>query len=47
MEYRIFGKLFIKETEICLDIEKDRFYSNNLPVFYSDNDLKKNARSSL
>lgn len=36
-----FGKLFIKETEICLDIEKDRFYSNNLPVFYSDNDLKK------
>lgn len=35
------GKLFIKETEFCLDVEKDRFYSNNLPMFYSNDDLRK------
>lgn len=36
-----FGKLFIKETEFCLEVEKDRFYSNNLPMFYSNDDLRK------
>lgn len=35
------GKMFEKETEFCLDIEKDRFYSNNLPMFYKSCNLEK------
>ncbi len=35
------GRMFEKETEFCLDIEKERFYSNNLPMFYKSSNLEK------
>lgn len=34
------GKLFEIEAGKCLTIEKDKFYSNNLPMFYHSGDLK-------
>ena len=37
----LFGYMFGKEAESALTVEKDKFYSNNLPMFYNDNDLRK------
>lgn len=36
----LFGKIFEKETEFCLNVEKDRFYSNNLQMFYPIGELR-------
>ncbi len=36
---RLFGNLFEKEAGICLDVEKNKFYSNNLALFYTQKDL--------
>ena len=36
----LFGKIFEKETEFCLNVEKDRFYSNNLYMFYPVSELR-------
>lgn len=35
----LFGSLFEKEAGICLDVEKNKFYSNNLVLFYTQKDL--------
>lgn len=37
---KLFGSLFEKETEICLNVEKNKFYSNNLVLFYKQKDLR-------
>ncbi len=37
----LFGDLFRKESETCLTVEKDKFYSNNLAMFYRQCDLEK------
>lgn len=37
----LFGKIFAKDTETCLTVEKEKFYSNNLYRFYSDADLRR------
>lgn len=37
---KLFGEIFKKETRHCLNVERDRFYSNNLPVFYKNEKLK-------
>lgn len=37
----LFGKLFEKEARTCLNVEKDKFYSNNLTLFYTQSDLRK------
>mgnify|MGYP006873329214 CR=1 FL=1 len=37
---RLFGNMFEKEAEICLSVEKNKFYSNNLALFYTQKDLK-------
>lgn len=37
---RLFGSLFEKEAGTCLDVEKNKFYSNNLVLFYTQKDLK-------
>ena len=37
----LFGNLFQKEAETCLTVEKDKFYSNNLVMFYRQSDLEK------
>lgn len=36
----LFGKIFERETEFCLNVEKDRFYSNNLYMFYPVSELR-------
>lgn len=36
----LFGKIFKRETEFCLNVEKDRFYSNNLYMFYQVSELR-------
>lgn len=36
----LFGKIFERETEFCLNVEKDRFYSNNLYMFYQVSELR-------
>lgn len=35
------GEMFGKECDVCISIERDKFYSNNLPMFYEDEDLEK------
>lgn len=35
------GEMFAKDADTCLTIEKDKFYSNNLHMFYSDQDLHR------
>lgn len=37
---RLFGNMFEKEAGICLDVEKNKFYSNNLALFYTQKDLR-------
>ncbi len=37
----LFGSLFEKEAATCLMVEKNKFYSNNLPMFYKQEDLRK------
>lgn len=36
---KLFGNLFEKEARLCLNIEKNKFYSNNLVLFYTQKDL--------
>ena len=36
----LFGKIFERECEFCLNVEKDRFYSNNLYMFYPVSELR-------
>lgn len=37
---RLFGSLFEKEAGTCLNVEKNKFYSNNLVLFYTQKDLR-------
>lgn len=37
---RLFGSLFEKEAGLCLNVEKNKFYSNNLVLFYKQEDLR-------
>lgn len=37
---QLFGSLFEKEAETCLQVEKNKFYSNNLALFYTQQDLR-------
>lgn len=37
---RLFGSLFEKEAGICLKVEKNKFYSNNLALFYTQKNLR-------
>lgn len=34
------GEMFGKEANACISIERDKFYSNNLPMFYTDRNLE-------
>ena len=38
---KLFTELFQEETGHCLNVERNRFYSNNLPVFYKVENLEK------
>ena len=40
-DHELIAEIFRKDMETCVGIEKTRFYSNNLPEFYAEKDLKK------
>lgn len=37
----LIGEMFEEDAKVCMALEKKKFYSNNLPMFYNASDLQK------
>lgn len=37
----LIGEMFEEDANVCMALEKKKFYSNNLPMFYNASDLQK------
>ena len=37
----LIGEMFKEDANVCIALEKKKFYSNNLPMFYNASDLQK------
>lgn len=37
----LIGEMFAEDADVCMALEKKKFYSNNLPMFYNSSDLQK------
>lgn len=37
----LIGEMFAQDAGVCVDLEKKKFYSNNLPMFYKASNLQK------
>ena len=38
---KLIGEMFAEDANVCMALEKKKFYSNNLPMFYNASDLQK------